>query len=203
MSCVKIGQTLTTAYTSITQSEEHKPTYTAIVRFQGSATPLAAAIRRITLELAPNIPVPALDNMDQEVDDSVAAQRVMVLLSLFFAASGLLVTAIGLYGVLAYTTARRTSEIGIRMALGAARLQVVELVFRENAWTTGAGCVAGLLASVLASRSLSAFLYATSSRDPWVLSLSFLILGVTAASASLIPAIRAAFTDPMKALHTE
>jgi predicted permease len=192
-----------TAYIPMTQVEDHKPAYSAVVRFQGSAMPLAAAIRSITTELAPDIPAPALDNMSQLIDDSIAADRVMVLLSLFFAVSALLVTGIGLYGVLAYATARRTSEIGIRIALGAARLQVVGLVFLENAWTAGTGCIAGLLAAVLASRCLSAFLYGTSPHDPWVLSLSLAILCLSAACASLIPAIRAACIDPMKALRTE
>ena len=127
----------------------------------------------------------------------------MALLSVFFAVSALLVTAIGLYGVLSYSTARRTSEIGIRMALGAERGQVVSLVFRENAWVAAAGCALGLAAAVLASRALRTFLYGTSPRDPWVMTLSLAVLCLIAAIASLIPAIRAASLDPMKALRTE
>lgn len=192
-----------TAYFPLTQTDDHKPAYTAVVRYGKSVTPVAASVRRITTELAPDIPAPALNNMNQLIDDSVAAQRVMVMLSLFFAVSALLITGIGLYGVLAYATARRTSEIGIRMALGAARLQVVGLVFRENTWTAGVGCVAGLITAILASRSLSTFLYGTSPHDPWVLSISMTVLCLSAAFASLIPALRAASIDPMKALRTE
>lgn len=93
----------------------------------------------------------------------------MAMLSVFFAACALLVAAIGLYGTLAYVTARRTSEIGIRMALGAQRTQVVGLVFRENAWIAACGSSAGLAAALLASRVLSSILYGISAHDPWVL----------------------------------
>src|SRR6201999_2871822 len=160
------------------------PNYTAVVRFEDAAAPLAAALRSITSELAPTIPAPALNNMSQQIDDSIAAQRVMALLSLFFAVGALIVTAIGLYGVLAYATARRTSEIGVRMALGAARTQGVGLVFRENAWTAGAGCAAGLVGALAGARVLKAFLYGTSPYDPWVLSAALAVLCICCAAAS-------------------
>jgi ABC-type antimicrobial peptide transport system permease subunit len=127
----------------------------------------------------------------------------MALLAVFFAACALLVTAIGLYGTLAYATARRTNEIGIRVALGAKRVQVVSLVFRENAWIAICGCAAGLVAALMASRALTSFLYGTSVRDPWVLIGSVVALILIASAASLLPAIRAARIDPMEALRTE
>ena len=86
----------------------------------------------------------------------------MALLSVFFAGCALLVTGIGLYGTLAYATARRTSEIGIRMALGAQRMGVMALVFRENAVVAAIGSVAGLTIALLVSRALASFLYGTS-----------------------------------------
>jgi ABC-type antimicrobial peptide transport system permease subunit len=125
------------------------------------------------------------------------------MLSSFFAIIAVLVTAIGLYGVLAYSTARRTSEIGVRMALGARRTQVITLVFCENLWSVLAGCAVGLAAALLASRVLASFLYGISPRDPWVLSASLLLLCFVAAVASLIPALRAASIDPMVALRCE
>jgi ABC-type antimicrobial peptide transport system permease subunit len=127
----------------------------------------------------------------------------MAMLAVFFAACALLVTAIGLYGTLAYATARRTSEIGIRMALGAQRMQVVVLIFRENAWVAVCGCVAGLAAALFASRLLASFLYGTSVRDPWVLAASVAGLLVIASAASLLPAVRAARIEPMQALKSE
>jgi ABC-type antimicrobial peptide transport system permease subunit len=105
--------------------------------------------------------------------------------------------------VLSYSTARRTSEIAIRMALGAERGQVVSMVFRENAWIAVSGCALGLVTALLSSQALKTFLYGTSPRDPWVLSLSLVVLCLVAAIASIIPAIRAASVDPMRALRTE
>jgi ABC-type antimicrobial peptide transport system permease subunit len=127
----------------------------------------------------------------------------MAMLSIFFALCALLVTAIGLYGTLAYATARRTSEIGIRMALGAQRTAVVGMVFRENAWLVAGGMVAGLVVALLATRALASFLYGTSVRDPWVMLASVSALTAVASAASLIPAIRAARIDPMAALREE
>ena len=127
----------------------------------------------------------------------------MAMLSVFFAGCALLVTAIGLYGTLAYATARRTSEIGIRMALGARRIEVVGMVFRENALLVAGGTVAGLVVALLATRALASFLYGTSVRDPWVMLASVAALVAVASAASLIPAIRAARIDPMAALREE
>ena len=127
----------------------------------------------------------------------------MALLSVFFALCALMVTAIGLYGTLAYSTARRTIEIGIRMALGAQRRQVARMVFLQNAAVAGAGTGAGLLAALLASRALASFLYGTSSRDPWVLAGAMVTLALIASAASLVPAIRAAGIQPMDAIRSE
>ena len=144
-----------------------------------------------------------MTTMSSELNESISSQRMMAMLSVFFATIALLVTAIGLYGVLAYSTARRTNEIGVRMALGARRPQVVTLVFRENLWSVLAGCAFGLAAALLAAHTLASFLYGISPRDPWVLSASLVLLCLVAAVASLIPALRAASIDPMEALRCE
>jgi predicted permease len=183
--------------------DNKKPGYEFILRVSGPVTPPAAAIRRIATELAPGIPAPTLTTMDQQVNDTIVAERIMALLSVFFAVSALLVTAIGLYGVLAWSTARRTGEIGVRMALGAQRMQVVALIFRENLWTAASGCLAGLAAAILASRAIESFLYGTSPRSLWVFSAALALLCLVAAVASLIPAVRAASIDPMQALRSE
>jgi ABC-type antimicrobial peptide transport system permease subunit len=153
--------------------------------------------------MAPEIPAPALTTMSSELDASISSERMMAMLAVFFAGCALLVMTIGLYGTLAYSAARRTSEIGIRMALGAQRAQVIALVFRENAWIAASGSLAGLLVALFASRALASFLYGTSTRDPWVLVGSVGALVVIASAASLVPALRAARTDPMRALRTE
>jgi ABC-type antimicrobial peptide transport system permease subunit len=98
-----------------------------------------------------------MTTMDEVLNKSVAPERMMALLALFFGACALLVTAIGLYGTLAYATARRTSEIGIRMALGARRVGVVAMVFRENVLVAAVGTCGGLIVALLASRALASF----------------------------------------------
>jgi len=164
---------------------------------------LAVSARSLAEKMAPEIPAPALTTMSNELDASIGSERMMAMLAVYFAGCALLVTAIGLFGTLAYSAARRTSEIGIRMALGAQRAQVVALVFRENAWIAAGGSMAGLAAAMLASRALASFLYGTSARDPWVLAGSVGALIVIASAASLVPALRAARIDPMRALRTE
>jgi len=141
--------------------------------------------------------------MDEIVNNSISAERMMAILALFFAACALLVTAIGLYGTLAYTTARRTNEIGIRMALGAQRSRVMAMIFRQNAVITILGSAAGLIAAVLASRALASFLYETSPRDPWVFVGSVAALTAIASAASLLPALRAARIEPIAAIRYE
>ena len=190
-------------YRPITQSDSKRISYTAVVRTNGPIAPLAAAARSLAARLAPTIPPPVLTTMDEVVNNSVSAQRMMAILSLFFAGCALLITAIGLYGTLAYATARRTSEIGIRMALGARRGQVIAMVFRQNAWVAIAGCISGMIAAVLASRAMASFLYETSPHDPWVLLVSIAVLLMIASCASLLPALQAAKIDPILAIRCE
>jgi ABC-type antimicrobial peptide transport system permease subunit len=155
------------------------------------------------MSMAPEIPAPQLTPMSVTVDESLSAERTMALLAVFFAACALIVTAVGLYGTLAYATARRTNEIGIRMALGARRTQVVAMVFRQNASVALAGTTLGLIAALLASRLLASFLYGTSARDPWVFAGSILALALIASAASLLPALRSARINPMAAIRCE
>jgi predicted permease len=191
------------AYVPIQQDEQPKPSLTAVVRVDGPQGPLADAARALAARVAPTIPAPVMTTMDDVLNKSVATERMMAFLALFFAGCALLVTAIGLYGTLAYATARRTSEIGIRMALGARRAGVVAMVLRENVLVAAAGTGAGLIAAVLVSRALASFLYETSPRDPSVLVCSVAALAFIASAASVLPALRAARIDPMRALRNE
>lgn len=194
-------------YMPMTQKKKPRASYQIVVKMDEKSMPLAgamsAAARKIVAELAPSAPAPEMTTMSGVVDDSVSSERMMAMLSVYFAVCALLVTAIGLYGTLAYSTARRTPEIGIRMALGAKRAQVVGLVFRENARVAIFGAAAGLIAALLASKALESFLYGISARDPWVLGGSVLALAAIASAASLLPALRAARIDPMAAMRCE
>jgi len=191
------------AYVPIQQDQQKKPSLNAVVRVEGSWAPLASSSRALAARLAATIPAPVIRPMEEYVDTSVASERMMAVLGLFFAGCALLVTAIGLYGTLAYATARRTSEIGIRMALGAQRLGVMAMIFRENALVAAIGCGAGLAAAVMLSKVLASFLYETSPRDPMVFVGSLIALAVVACAASLVPALRAARIDPMTAIRCE
>ncbi|HZD76621.1 MAG TPA: FtsX-like permease family protein, partial [Acidobacteriaceae bacterium] len=191
------------AYYPITQNSDKKPSYVFVARVEGPAAPFAAAVRTIIARGVPEIPAPVFDTLNGILDQSLSAQRMMAMLSVFFAVCALLVTAIGLYGTLAYRTARRTSEIGVRMALGAQRTQVVSLVFRQNVAVTVTGALAGLAAALLAARALASFLYGTSAHDPLVLAGATLLLALVASAASLAPAIRAARINPLTAIRTE
>jgi predicted lysophospholipase L1 biosynthesis ABC-type transport system permease subunit len=193
-----------TAYLPITQRGDHgPPSYTAIARIDGPAAPLASAVRAISARMASAMPAPTMTSMSSVLDDSLSAERLMAMLSVFFGLCAMIVTAIGLYGTLAYATARRTTEIGIRMALGARRAQVVGLVFGQNLAVMLAGTVTGLVAALLAARALASFLYGTSTHDPWVMAGSILTLGAIASAASLLPALRASRIEPMAAIRCE
>jgi predicted permease len=193
-----------TAYLAMSQDDwSDGGSYNAVVRMGGLGGGIAGAARALAAQLLPGIPAPVATSMETIVDDSLSAERTMALLAVFFALCALVVTAIGLCGTLAYATARRTSEIGIRMALGARRGQVVRMVFLQNAAVAATGTVAGLIAALLASRALASFLYGTSTRDPWVFAGSILALALIASAASLLPALRSARIDPMAAIRCE
>ncbi len=193
-----------TGYLSMTQDNDQRASsYTAVVRMDGPAAPLASAARALVNQADSSIPAPVMTSMDDTVRDSLSAERTMAMLAVFFGVCALIVTAIGLYGTLAYATAQRTSEIGIRMALGARRTQVARMVFAQNAAVTLVGTAAGLFAALLASRALASFLYSTSVRDPWVFAGSIAVLALIASAASLLPAMRAARINPMTAIRCE
>lgn len=190
-------------YVPMMQDEQKKPSLSAVVRVDGPQNALASAARSLAARLAPSIPAPVMTPMEDALKESISTERMMALLSSFFAVCALLVTGIGLYGTLAYTTARRTSEIGIRMALGAQRARVMAMVFWENALVAAVGTAGGLVAALLASRALASFLYGTSPREPWVLVGSVTVLTAIASAASLLPALRAAQVEPMAAIRCE
>jgi predicted permease len=193
-----------TIYHPISQNDDDfSPSFNAVVRVDGSSPSLAAEARSIVQKIDPQIPAPSVSSMAEMVDESLSSERTLALLSVFFALSALAVAAIGLYGTLAYATARRTIEIGIRMALGAKRMQVVRLVFAQNLIVALAGTGGGLACALFGSKVLASFLYGTSVRDPWVFAASVGLLAMIASLASLMPALRAARIEPMRAIRSE
>jgi ABC-type antimicrobial peptide transport system permease subunit len=141
--------------------------------------------------------------VDELIDRRVLQQRIIAELSTCFGALALLLAAIGLYGVLSYAVARRTSEIGIRMAVGAGRGRVVWMILRETFGMLAVGAVIGAGAAVALSRLVQSQMFGVKGSDPATIAASAAVLAAIAAFASVFPALRAARVDPMVALRVE
>ena len=160
-------------------------------------------VHKVVARLDPNLPVENLRTMPQQVRENVFMDRMISTLSAGFASLATLLAAVGLYGVLAYTVAQRTREIGLRIALGAAPGRVRRMILRQVALMTVIGGIVGLLVGVWAGRGASALLFEMKGHDPAVLVVSAVLLTIVALGAGLIPAHRAARVDPMRALRYE
>jgi ABC-type antimicrobial peptide transport system permease subunit len=151
----------------------------------------------------PRLPISFIETLDSLVTDSAANQIALAKLSTFFAGLALLLASVGLYGVISYSVARRTREIGVRMALGARRGDVLQLVLRESMLLVTIGLVAGIPLALASTRVLHGFLFGLKSTDPLSLIAVIVLLGMVAAVAGFIPARRAAKIEPMVALRYE
>ena len=176
---------------------------TFYVRTAGAAEQAIQTIQRVVAGVDPNLPIENLRTMEQQVRDNVFLDRLISTLSAGFAVLATLLAAVGLYGVLAYTVAQRTREIGLRMALGAAPNSVRAMVLRQVAVMTVIGGIAGLTGAVFAGRAAKAILYQMEGHDPAVLAVSVVLLAIVALGAGFIPAHRASRIDPMLALRYE
>jgi hypothetical protein len=164
---------------------------------------LEPMLTRAFAEIDPNLTITDVRTMEQVVAMSFEQERAVASLAGLFGIVALLLAAVGLYGVTAYTVARRTNEIGIRMALGADRGRVVGLVLRSAFGRVLAGLILGVPLAIGAGHLISAQLYGVSSWDPAALAVAAGALGVSAFVAAVIPASRAASIAPMQALRTE
>jgi predicted permease len=164
---------------------------------------LEPEITRALAEVDPNLTLTSVRTMQQQVDFTFDEERAVATLAGLFGVVALLLAAIGLYGVTAYTVAQRTQEIGIRMALGADRAKVVQLVLSGAFRRVLLGLILGLPLAIGAGRLISSQLYGVSSWDPVALSVAAGALAISAFVAAMIPARRAASISPMKALRTE
>ena len=172
----------------------------------GISTPPAqinAQIRQALASVDPNLPVLAIHTMQEQVSGQFIQQRLIARLSSLFGVLSLLLASIGLYGVIAYNVSRRTGEIGVRMAVGAAGGAIVGLVLQSALLLTLFGLLIGLPLALAAGRFLGSQLYGFSPYDPAVLSAAVIALALSALAAALIPAVRVATTSPMNALRTE
>jgi len=173
------------------------------VRSTLPAKPLAATIRTILHSLDPNLAAGDIQTMGELESQANARRRFQTSLLTVFAGVALFLALVGLYGLMAYTVSRRTREVGIRMALGAQRSDVLMLVLKRAALLLALGLVSGLVASWFATRAIQAFLFGIGRHDPITILSVCTLLAVSGLIAAIIPARRAASIDPMQALRTE
>jgi predicted permease len=175
----------------------------AVLQLRGSSMGMEALIRKVFSEVDPNLTLINVRPMQDQVDSTFDQRRAVAQMTGLFGLLALVLAAVGLYGVTAYTVERRTSEIGVRMALGANRSNVVRLVLRGAFRQVVIGLAIGIPISIACGHLIAAQLYQVKSWDPLVLAVSIVALGFCALVASVIPAQRAASINPVEALRTE
>jgi predicted permease len=188
-------------FVSYPQTSGNYIVFAVEVRTVGNPAAMAAAIRRAVSEVDSNVPIFEMKTEQQAVDGLLNRERVFAGLSAIFGALALLLAAIGLYGVRAYAVARRTAEIGIRMALGADRQAILQMILRETGWLALFGVAIGLAAAYAATRYVQSMLYGIAPRDVTTFAEAAVVLIAVAALAGYLPARRAARVDPMVALR--
>jgi len=171
------------------------------VRTAGDPTGVLRAIPAVVKKLDPNLPIESLKTLPQQVAENVYLDRMISILSAGFALLATLLAAVGLYGVLAYSVAQRTREIGVRMALGADAGRVRTMVLRQVAMMTLVGGVIVIVAALGVGRWATSLLFELQGHDPVVLASSAVVLAVVALAAGYLPAWRASRIDPMQALR--
>jgi predicted permease len=174
-----------------------------VVRPSGDPLLLASAIRREINQVDPSLPVGKIETLDQVLGESLSAERFRTWLLICFAIAALLLAMLGIAGLLAYNTAQRTREFGVRIALGADRRALLLLVLTHCLRLSGTGIAVGLLASIFATRALASLLYDTSPHDLGTFIAVPSILALVALGASMFPAWRAVHTDPIIALRAD
>lgn len=174
-----------------------------MLQTKGSVDGLESQIRRTLANINPNLTVTNYNTFAGQVHGQFNQERLIARLTLMFGLLALMLAAVGLYGVTAYSVARRTPEIGVRMALGANRSSVVAMVLREAMMQAGIGLAIGIPVAWMCARFVQSQLYNVGGHDAAVMGGAILVLALAACTAGLIPARRAASTDPVKALRTE
>ena len=182
-------------------AQNHETGVTLYVRARVAPAGLVPQIRQEVQAIEPNLPLPTIQTMNDTIGASLYAPRMGAMLLTVFGGLALLLACLGVYGVLAFSIARRTREIGIRMALGADRRGVFGLVIREGMWLVGIGLAIGLGGALYASTWIRAFLYDVSSRDFATFTTVPLVLAAMALLACYLPARRAMRVDPIQALR--
>jgi putative ABC transport system permease protein len=174
-----------------------------VIRTSGDPYGVLPAVKSAVLAVLPDVPLRNVRTMEEVLSRRVAQRKLNMLLLGLFGLLGLVISAVGIYGVMAYVVAQRTREIGVRMALGATRGRVVGMVLTNALVLVAAGLVVGGIVAWYLSATARTFLFRLESNDPRAFAAAILALSVAALVASAIPARRAASVDPMVALRSE
>jgi predicted permease len=174
-----------------------------VLRTAGDPLALTQAVRAAMQEVAPTLPIKEFTSQTDQIAKRVEQERLFALAYTAFGGLALLLACIGLFGLMSYNVSRRTTEIGVRMALGAQRRTVVGMVLRESMWLVAIGAVLGVAAALWAGRFVETVLFGLSPRDPLTIASAVGVIVVVAALAGYLPARRAARVDPMHALRQQ
>jgi putative ABC transport system permease protein len=185
------------------QSQRGLRGMTVVVRTTGDPLAQTASVRRVVAGVDADLPIARIASMESLVEASVGQRRLAMILLAAFASIALVLAAVGIYGVMAFSVAQRTHELGVRMALGAGRRRVLALVVRQGMTLAALGVVIGLLGALGLTRVIGSQLYAVRATDPTTLTLVAILLAGTALLATLVPALRATRVDPVVALREE
>jgi putative ABC transport system permease protein len=185
------------------QAQRPRSATILVIRTEREPAALASAVRAAIREVDPDQPVARIRTLERIVDQSVAPQRVTMLLLGAFAALALVLAGTGLYGVMSYLVAQRTHEIGLRMALGAQPGDVLRLVVRQGLTLALLGAAIGVGGALALTRLMSSLLFGVTTRDPAVFVSSPVVLVAVALAACFLPARRASLADPLAALRHE
>ena len=173
------------------------------VRTSLSSASIAPSLRKAVHSIDPDLPLQEIRTQQEQIDASMQQERIIAALTASFGVLALVLASVGVYGVMAYSVAQRTSEIGIRMALGALPREVLTMVLREATWIALVGITCGIGATLLSTRLVTSLLYGLHPNDTVILATSALLLAVVGLVASWAPARRAAAVEPMQALRHE
>lgn len=176
---------------------------TLYARTASQPDPLLQAVPGVVRGLDPNLPVEDLKTLERQIQENVFMDRMISTLAAAFAFLATLLAAVGLYGVLAYTVAQRTREIGVRMALGAQAGRVRNMILKQVGWMVVLGGGAGILAALGLGRGAESLLFGVSGGEPWILMAGVTVLALVALGAGYLPARRASRVDPLVALRAE
>jgi putative ABC transport system permease protein len=196
------GPTPPTLFTPLRQQKTVDQLY-LYLRTTTSPEQSFAMVRQAMRQIDPGLAIDAMRTMDDQIETTLSNERMIELLAISFGLLATILAGVGLYGVLAYSTAQRTREIGIRIALGSSRLGVSRMVLMDVLRLAGIGIAAAIPCSILLGRLLRSQLFGVSTADPFTLGAVVLLIALVALVAAIVPARRASSVDPTIALRTE